>query len=92
MNAVLHPLDVSRVAWKLRQVLADRKITNKALAGKLGVHPTSISRLKSQDVLPAIGGDEIEKIRLAITELSQPDLGGCTLSELIKLEEDNASI
>lgn len=87
MNAVLHLQNVSRVRWKLRQVLADRKVTNKALADKLGVHPTSVSRLKSQDILPAIGGNEIEKIRVALTELSQEKFGICTLSELVRLEE-----
>lgn len=87
MSVVLSFLKVSKVSWKLRQVLADRKLTNKALADKLGIHPTSVSRLKSQDILPAIGGDEIEKIRVAIAQLSQEKYGTCTLSELVKLEE-----
>lgn len=88
MDAVFNTLDVSRVNWKLREVLARRKITNKALAEKMGVHPTNISRLKSRDTLPAIGGDEIERFRIAITDLSREQFGTCTLSELIDLEED----
>jgi putative transcriptional regulator len=88
MDAVFNPPDVSRVTWKLREVLARRKVTNKALAEKMGVHPTNISRLKSRDTLPAIGNEEIERFRVAITELSQESFGVCTLSELIGLEED----
>lgn len=88
MNAVTRVCNVARVAWKLRSVLADRKITNKALADKLGVHPTSVSRLKTQETLPAIGDKEIEKIRVAINELSQDRFGSCLLSELIRIEED----
>ncbi len=88
MDAVLMPSDVSKVTWKLREVLARRKITNKALAEKVGLHPTNISRLKSRDTLPAIGNEDIERFRVAITELSAEQFGVCTLSELIELEED----
>lgn len=88
MDAVFNVPDVSRVNWKLREVLARRKITNKALAEKMGVHPTNISRLKSRDTLPAIGSEEIERFRIAITDLSREQFGVCTLSELINLEED----
>ena len=87
MIAVLSPPTVSEIAWKLRQVLAARKISNKALAEKLEQHPTSVSRLKMQDTLPAIGNDAIEQIRVAITELSSKDFGVCTLSELVELKE-----
>ena len=89
MNAVLIPSEVSKVSWKLREVLARRKITNKALAEKVGLHPTNISRLKSRDTLPAIGSEDIERFRIAITELSKEPFGVCTLSELIELEEDD---
>lgn len=89
MEATKHKVitGVSRVTWKLREVLARRRITNKALAEKMGVHPTNISRLKNRDTLPAIGSDEIERFRVAITELSPEEFGTCTLSELIGLEE-----
>lgn len=80
--------DVSRVTWKLREVLARRKITNKALAEKMVIHPTNISRLKSRDTLPAIGNEEIERFRVAITDLSGEQFGVCTLSELVGLQED----
>jgi putative transcriptional regulator len=81
-------INVSKVSWKLREVLARRKITNKALAEKMGIHPTNVSRLKSRDILPAIGGGEIERFRVAITELSESQYGVCRLSELVRLDED----
>lgn len=90
MNAVLMQSDVSKVSWRLRQVLAHRKITNKALAEKIGKHPTTIARLKAQDALPEIGNEAIEEIRVAITALSKEKFGVCTLAELIYLEEDEA--
>ena len=80
-------VEVSKVSWRLRQTMAHRKITNKALAERLDKHPTTIARLKAQDTLPEIGSDAIEQIRVAITELSQEKFGICTLSELIHLEE-----
>lgn len=82
---------MARIVWKMRQVMADRKITNRGLADQLKKHPTGISRLKGQDELPAIGSDEIERIRTAINELSSPDYGECKLSELVKIEEDLVS-
>ncbi|MBR8833176.1 MAG: helix-turn-helix domain-containing protein [Stigonema ocellatum SAG 48.90 = DSM 106950] len=85
MNAVLSPPKVSRVRWKLRSVMAKRKITNKALASELKVHPTSISRLKTQDVLPEIGGSVLCQLINAINDLSVEGFGYCTLSELIEL-------
>jgi putative transcriptional regulator len=79
---------VSRIVWKLRETLARRRVTNKALADEIGIHATNVSRLKTRDTLPAIGSDDVEKIRLAITKLSAQDFGVCTLSELIELREE----
>ncbi|HEY9697045.1 MAG TPA: helix-turn-helix transcriptional regulator [Trichocoleus sp.] len=75
---------VARISWKLRQVLADRKITNQALSEVTGSHPTTISRLKSKDTIPAIGNDEIEKIRRAIEEISGRP---CLMAELVQVDE-----
>lgn len=88
MDALLMQSEVSRVSWLLRQVMAHRKITNKALAERLGKHPTTIARLKAQDALPEIGSAAIEEIRVAITELSKEKFGICLLSELLHLDED----
>lgn len=87
MNAVLSASEVSKISWLLRETMARRKITNKALADRLGKHPTTIARLKAQDTLPEIGGEAIEDIRVAITDLSQESFGVCTLAELVQLDE-----
>ena len=45
-------MSMGRLLWKMRQAMASRKVQNKDLAEALGKHPTGLSRLKSQDVLP----------------------------------------
>lgn len=87
MNAVFERSKVGRITWKLREVLARRKITNKALAAEMGVHATHISRIKSRDTLPAIGSEEIERFLTAINALSSEEFGVCNLSELVGLED-----
>lgn len=81
MNAVLCEWRVAKVLWKLRAVMADRKITNKALAEELGMNPVSISKLKNNDQLPEIGGDALAKLCGAITKLSSRS---CTPNDLIE--------
>lgn len=88
MSAVLDLPKVNKVRWKLREAMARRKITNKTLASELQVHPTSISRLKSQDILPEIGGETLRHLINAINKLSVDGYGACTLSELIELVEE----
>ena len=81
MNAVLCKWRVAKVFWKLRAVMADRKITNKALAEELGMNPVSISKLKNNDQLPEIGGEALANICQAITKLSYKQ---CTPDDLIE--------
>ncbi len=76
---------MSVVRWKLREVMARRRITNKALAIELDVHPTSISRLRTQDVLPEIGGEVLGRLIDGINKLTVEGYGDCTLEELIEL-------
>lgn len=64
--------------WKLRQLMADRKVTNKVLAESIGVHANTISRWKAANKMPKIDGDEIEQICKAL---------GCGVAELIQLPE-----
>ncbi|BAZ16752.1 hypothetical protein NIES4071_86300 [Calothrix sp. NIES-4071] len=78
-------LNGTSVRWKLREVMARRKITNKALADELGIHQTTVSRLKTQDVLPEIGGVVLGQMIDAINKLSKDSYGACDLSELIEL-------
>lgn len=77
------------VSWRLRMVLAHRRIPNAKLAKELGFHEGSVSRLKNMDTLPAIGNDEIKRICQAITKLSRKEFGTCKLSDLIVLIEDS---
>jgi putative transcriptional regulator len=85
MSAVLFTPRVSKVRWKLRLVMADRKITNKALAEVVAMNPVSISKLKNADNLPEIGGDTLAKLCDAITYLSGFP---CGLSDLIEYIPD----
>ena len=78
---------MGRIVWKMRQAMASRKVQNKDLAAALEKHPTGVSRLKGADILPAIGSDEIERIRYHIEKLS-PAYGAFPLSELVSVEEE----
>jgi len=79
MSAALCEPSVSKVRWKLRAVMADRKITNKALAELLGMNPVSISKLRTTDDMPEIGGEAIARICDGIAQLSGKR---CTLFDL----------
>jgi putative transcriptional regulator len=43
------------IRWRLREIMARQRITNKRLAELMDVHPNTISNLKNQDTLPHIG-------------------------------------
>ena len=58
---------LSMIQWRLRQVMADRNITNRALAGKVGLHETSISKLKQRNDMPRIDGGLLDKLCLALS-------------------------
>jgi putative transcriptional regulator len=73
MSIVLSALPVGKIRWKLREVMAARKISNEDLAKSLKKHPTTISRLKGKD---------------AISALSQETYGPCKLADLIEIEDD----
>jgi len=62
------------IQWRLRQVMADRNITNRALAGQVGLHETSVSKLKQRDDMPRIDGGLLDKLCSALD---------CEPSELI---------
>jgi putative transcriptional regulator len=64
-----------RLKWNLRKLMAEKKISNKALSAKLGVHPTSVSRLKQSDEMPKINGNDLAIICNAL---------GCRLAELLE--------
>jgi putative transcriptional regulator len=84
--SVLKP--VGKVAWKMRECMARRRVKNADLAKAIGIHPTSIARLKAQDVLPEIGNARIEEIRKAIEYLSATTYGECSMGELVEVLDE----
>jgi len=48
--------------WKLREVMARAKITNRELATALNVHETSVSRMKTADTMPRIDGNTLDNL------------------------------
>jgi putative transcriptional regulator len=84
--SVLKP--VGKVSWKMRECMARRRVKNADLAKAIGIHTTSIARLKAQDVLPEIGNARIEEIRRAIEELSAATYGECSMGELVEVVDE----
>ena len=60
-------LEMLMLRWRLREVMARKKMTNRELAQILGVHETSISRLKTSDTMPRIDGNTLERLCAALT-------------------------
>jgi DNA-binding Xre family transcriptional regulator len=54
--------------WNLRQLMADRKLTNEEVAANLRqltgkeTHWTTVSRWKSRDIMPAIDGSMLDAL------------------------------
>lgn len=67
------------VKWKLRQLMADRQISNVELAHAVNVHANTISRWKSVNEMPKISGHEIDLICKALN---------CTTAQLLGMESD----
>jgi DNA-binding Xre family transcriptional regulator len=57
--------------WKLAELMARNKITNKELAEYLGMRPNSITDLRKADSMPRINGEQLDRIASAITALSK---------------------
>lgn len=62
-------LEKLMLRWKLREVMARGKLTNRELAQAMGVHETSISRMKTSDTMPRIDGDTLNNLCNALTKL-----------------------
>lgn len=56
--------------WKLAEIMARYKITNKALVEALNLSPTAISNLKNSDCLPELNSDKFCKLSHALTKLT----------------------
>lgn len=88
MSVALALRSVGKISWKLRECMARRRVKNADLAKAIGVHPTSIARLKTPDVLPEIGNTRVEEIRKAISDLSRSRYGECLMEELVEVLND----
>ncbi len=69
------------IRWKLRELMARKKKKTKELADRLKMQPGSVSRLKAQDKMPKLDGDQIEIILKFLD---------CDLFELIEQVPDKA--
>jgi putative transcriptional regulator len=68
------------IKWRLRQVMADRRITNKTLGDAIGRHPNSISYLKRTDTMPRLDEELLESLCWALD---------CDISDLLVRVPDN---
>ena len=50
------------VRWKLRQLMSDRKMTNRELSDLIGKHENTISALKQYDEMPRVDGQLLSKL------------------------------
>ena len=70
--------------WLLRQIMADRKLTNEQVASRLSEitqrnrHSVTISRWKQYDMMPKIDGIDLDALCAAL---------GCTRDELLGSQE-----
>ncbi len=67
------------IRWRLRVLMAEKKLNNKTLAEMTGIHPTTISRLKNTDELRQISGDVLNALCNALS---------CTPNDLIEFTPD----
>jgi DNA-binding Xre family transcriptional regulator len=57
--------------WRLAVLMAEHKVSNKALAEAVGLFPTSISRLKTADRMPRLSGDQLDALAAGLTKCSK---------------------
>ena len=69
------------IRWRLAVVMAERNISNKELAIRIGKHPNSISRLKVRRRLSRIDEDTLNALCKALK---------CQPGDLLVYEEDEA--
>ncbi|MEH1919774.1 helix-turn-helix domain-containing protein [Nostoc sp.] len=56
------------IRWRLRILMAEKKISNKELAELSGIHPTSISKLKNADEIEQISGRVLNSLCNGLTK------------------------
>lgn len=67
------------IRWKLREVMARKKITNEYIGTAMSKHPGTISRWRSADKMPSLSGEELE----ALCHILQ-----CSLFDLLSEETE----
>ncbi len=50
------------IKWHLNRVMAEKRLSGRWLADKLGVHPNTIYRLRRTDTMPNLDGERLSKI------------------------------
>ena len=68
------------IRWKLAVVMADRNISNKEVAALVGMHPTSVSKIKTRRRLTRIDESTLDALCKALN---------CQPGDLMVYEEDN---
>ncbi len=71
------------IRWRLRTIMADRKINNKVLSEKTGIPYSSLSRLKNSDELKNVNGDILNALCHVLD---------CTPSDLIEFVRDDLNV
>jgi DNA-binding Xre family transcriptional regulator len=56
------------IRWRLRMLMAEKRISNKELAELSYIHPTSISKLKNLDEIEQISGRVLNNLCSALTK------------------------
>ncbi len=56
------------IRWRLRILMAEKKISNKELAALSDIHPTSISKLKNTDEIEQISGRVLNNLCNGLTK------------------------
>lgn len=69
------------IRWKLAVVMAERNISNKELAALIGMHPTSVSKIKTRRRLTRIDESTLDALCKALN---------CQPGDLMVYEEDSS--
>ena len=67
------------IKWRLNQMLAEKRLTSRALAESLGIHENSVYRLRKEDKMPRLNHDTLNGICNFL---------GCQPGDLLSFEED----
>jgi len=62
-------VEKSMLRWRMREIMARGRITNRELAQRLHRHETSISRMKNAVTMPKMDGEELNDLCNALTQL-----------------------